>query len=259
MSTVQVTVENRIATVTLNRPEAMNAIDPETKRLLHETWARIDRDDEIWVAIITGTGDKAFTTGSDLKKTLPAQESFAQQLFGSSNSGSIVTGLTTDKPLIAAVNGYAVGGGLELALACDIRVCSENAQFALSEVKIGSIPGAGGTQRLPRTVGLSDAMLMLLTGDRCDAQTALRIGLVSRVIPQAALMEEARAIAERIAANAPLAVRAVKRLVRSGLDMPLPAAIDAERSVFGLLYNSEDRVEGRKAFAEKRKPRYRGR
>ena len=171
----------------------------------------------------------------------------------------MISGLETDKPLIAAVNGYAMGGGMELALACDIRICSQNAQFALSEVKVGSLPGSGGTQRLPRAVSLSNAMLMLLTGDRIDADEAYRIGLVSKVVPQAELMPAARGIAEKIAANAPLSVRAVKRLVRQGLDMPLAQAIDMERYVFGLLYASEDRIEGRKAFAEKRKPNYKGR
>ena len=260
MAAVEVTVENRIATVTLNRPEAMNSVDPNMRRLLHTTWDRIRSDDEIWVTIITGAGEKAFCTGSDLKKTMPLQESFASQTFGPeiSGAGRMIDGLDMDKPLIAAVNGYAMGGGLELALACDIRICSENAQFALSEVKVGSIPGSGGTQRLPRAVSLSNAMLMLLTGDRVDASEAHRIGLVSKVVPQTELMEAARDIAQRIAGNAPLSVRAVKRLVRQGMDLPLAQAIDAERYVFGLLYGSEDRIEGRKAFAEKRKPNYKG-
>lgn len=261
MAAVEMTVENRIATVLLNRPEAMNAVDPEMRALLHRTWERIRTDDEIRVAIITGAGEKAFCTGSDLKKTMPTQDSFARQAFGPPlpGTGAVIAGLETDKPLIAAVNGYAMGGGLELALACDVRICSQNAQFALSEVKVGSLPGSGGTQRLPRAVSLSNAMLMLLTGDRVDAGEAHRIGLVSRVVPQPELMTAAREIAGKIAANAPLSVRAVKRLVRQGMDMPLAQALDMERYVFGLLYNSEDRIEGRKAFAEKRKPQYKGR
>jgi E-phenylitaconyl-CoA hydratase len=260
MASVEVTVDQHVATVLLNRPEAMNAVDPEMRALLRDTWERIKTDEDVWVAIITGAGEKAFSTGSDLKKTMPIQESFARQAFGAPivGAGAMIAGLETDKPLIAAVNGYAMGGGMELALACDIRICSQNAQFALSEVKVGSLPGSGGTQRLPRAVSLSNAMLMLLTGDRIDANEAYRIGLVSRVVPQAELMKTAREIAERIAANAPLSVRAVKRLVRQGLDMPLSHAMDTERYVFGLLYNSEDRIEGRKAFAEKRKPNYKG-
>lgn len=261
MASVEITVENHIATVLLNRPEAMNSVDPEMRALLHQTWERIRTDENIWVAIITGAGGKAFSTGSDLKKTMPIQESFARQTFGPpiAGAGAMISGLDTDKPLIAAVNGYAMAGGMELALACDIRICSQNAQFALSEVKVGSIPGSGGTQRLPRAVSLSNAMLMLLTGERIDADEAYRIGLVSKVVPPDELMKTAREIAGKIAANAPLSVRAVKRLVRQGLDLPLAQAIDMERYVFGLLYASEDRIEGRKAFAEKRKPDYKGR
>jgi E-phenylitaconyl-CoA hydratase len=261
MATVELTVAQHVATVRLNRPEAMNAVDPEMRALLHEAWDRIRDDDDIRVAVVTGCGEKAFCTGSDLKKTMPAQETYAQQTFGAPTPAmrSIAPGLEMDKPFIAAVNGYAIGGGLELALACDIRICSDNAQFALSEVRVGSIPGSGGTQRLPRSVGMSDAMLMMLTGERIDAAEAYRIGLVSRVFPAAELLAQAHAIAAKIAANAPLSVRAVKRLVRQGLSMPLPAALDTERYVFGLIYNTEDRIEGRKAFAEKRKPEYKGR
>jgi len=260
MASVEITVDQRIATVVLNRPEALNSVDPGMRALLHETWERIRTDDGIRVVIITGAGGKAFCTGSDLKKTMPTQDSFARQTFGPSipGSGAIIAGMDTDKPLIAAVNGYAMGGGMELALACDIRICSHSAQFALSEVRVGSLPGSGGTQRLPRAVSLSNAMLMLLTGDRIDANEAYRIGLVSKVVPPAELMNAAREIAEKIAANAPLSVRAVKRLVRQGMDIPLSHAIDTERYVFGLLYNSEDRIEGRKAFADKRKPDYKG-
>ncbi|MEN3292785.1 MAG: (E)-benzylidenesuccinyl-CoA hydratase [Burkholderiales bacterium] len=256
---VIIEVADYVAIITLNRPEAMNSIDPETRQELKGIWARIHADDSIRVAILTGAGEKAFCTGSDLKKTMPPKESFAQTTFGQAESDHLLAGLTTDKPLICAINGYAMGGGMELALACDIRLASENAQFALSEVRIGSIPGAGGTQRLPRAIGASNAMLMLLTGDRIDAAEALRVGLVSKVVPAAELMSTAQTIARRIAQNAPLSVRAVKRLVRQGMDMPLNAAIDHERYVFGLLRDTEDRIEGRHAFQEKRTPAYKGR
>jgi E-phenylitaconyl-CoA hydratase len=160
--------------------------------------------------------------------------------------------------VICAVNGYAVGGGLELALACDICIAADNARFGLTEVRVGSIPGSGGVQRLPRAVGKSNAMLMLLTGDVVDAQEAWRIGIASKVVPLPQLMPTARDIAARIAANAPLAVRALKRLVTQGIDMPLVHALDVDKYMFGLLRDTEDRIEGRKAFQEKRKPRYRG-
>jgi E-phenylitaconyl-CoA hydratase len=256
---VKFDISERVAIVTLNRPESLNAVDPDTRAELHRIWDQVRRDDAIWAVIVTGAGEKAFCTGSDLKKTLPSDRSFASQVYGPDPAPTFLGDLhLTDKPLIAAINGYAMGGGLELALACDIRICSSNAVFALSEVKIGSLPGAGGTQRLTRAIGQSDAMLMLLTGDRIPAAEAHRIGLVSRVVEPAQLQEEARAIARRIIENAPLAVRAVKRLAYQGLDMPLSHGIAMERQAFGLLYASADRVEGRKAFAEKRIPAYRG-
>jgi len=248
-----------VATVTLNRPEAMNSIDPETRTELREVWQRVANDDAVRCVVLTGAGEKAFCTGSDLKKTMPPKESPAQLTFGQAQSTHLLTGMEMDKPIICAINGYAMGGGVELALACDVRIASENAQFALSEVRIGSIPGAGGTQRLPRLMGQSDAMLMLLTGDRVDAQEALRTGLVSRVVPAAQLLETAHAIAVRIAQNAPLSVRAVKRLVREGSAMPLDRALALESYVFGMLRDTEDRIEGRRAFQEKRAPVYRGR
>lgn len=257
--TLQIAVEDGVATLTLNRPEALNSIDPETRLELRAAWQRIANDEGIRVVILTGAGEKAFCTGSDLKKTMPPKESFAELTFGSNQSDHILAGMDIDQPIICAINGHAIGGGLELALACDIRIASANATFGLSEVRIGSIPGGGGTQRLPRAIGASSAMLLLLTGDRVDADEALRLGLISRVTSPGELLASARAIAERIAANAPLAVRSVKRLVRDGMDMPLPGAIALERYAFGLLRDTEDRIEGRRAFQEKRAPQYRGR
>jgi E-phenylitaconyl-CoA hydratase len=252
-------VTDHVATITLNRTEAMNSLDPESLADLNEIFQRANNDDRVRVIILTGAGDKAFCTGSDLKKTNPPNESFAELTFGRPRWLYPFAGLEIDKPMICAVNGFALAGGMELALACDIRIASSNAQFGQSEVCVGSIPAAGGTQRLPRMVGLSDAMLMMLTGDRIDADTALRIGLVSRVVPFDQLTDEAIRIAQRIASNAPLAVRAVKRLVRDGLDLPLLTAIQSEQFALGLLRDTEDRLEGRKAFQEKRKPIFVGR
>jgi E-phenylitaconyl-CoA hydratase len=252
-------IREGVAIITLNRPEAMNSIDPETRAELRQAWQRAAEDDAVRCVVLTGAGEKAFCTGSDLKKTMPPKESPAQLTFGQAQSNHLLAGMEMDKPILCAVNGYAMGGGMELALACDVRIASENAQFALSEVRIGSIPGAGGTQNLPRLIGRSDAMLMLLTGDRVDAQEALRTGLVSKVVPQAQLLETALAIASRIAQNAPLSVRAVKRLVRDGAGLPLDQAMAMESYVFGMLRDTEDRIEGRRAFQEKRPPVYRGR
>ena len=252
-------VADRVATITLNRPEALNALDPDSLVELNEAFQRANADAEVRVVILTGAGGKAFCTGSDLKKTMPPKESFAELTFGRPKWLYPFAGMEIDKPMICAVNGYALAGGMELALACDIRIASTNAQFGQSEVRVGSIPAAGGTQRLPRMIGRSDAMLMMLTGNSISAEEALRIGLVSRIVPPDDLIAVAREIALRIAENAPLAVRAVKRLVRDGMDMPLLAAIQAEQFALGLLRDTEDRLEGRRAFQERRKPNYQGR
>ena len=252
-------VDQGVAIITLNRPEVMNSIDPETREELSLLWRRIAQDNQVRCVVLTGAGDRAFCTGSDLKKTMPPKESVAQMTFGASESTHLLSGMDIDQPIICAINGYAMGGGLELALACDIRVASDTAQFALSEVRIGSIPGAGGTQNLPRLVGMSDAMLMLLTGDRVDALEALRLGLVSRVVPPAELLNCALSIAQRIAQNSPLSVRAIKKVVKNGLQMPLEQAIQHEAHIFGLLRDTEDRIEGRQAFQEKRPPVFKGR
>ena len=253
---VSIQVQDFIATVTIDRPGAMNSLDTESIEALQAAWSRISTDKEIRVAILTGSGDRAFCAGSDLKKTIPPSESFAELHFG--RQPSPLGTLRTSKPIIAAINGYALGGGLELALMCDIRMASEKAVFGLPEVCIGSIPGAGGTQRLIRAVGQSDAMLMLLSGSRIDAHEALRIGLVCRVFSGNTLQEGALEVARQIARNAPLAVSAVKRLATLGGEMSLSAGLELEQQSFGLLRNSEDRIEGRRAFAEKRTPRFVG-
>lgn len=256
---IEYTVSNYVATVTINRPEALNAIDLETRTQMRDLWLRIQHDDQVRVVVFTGAGHKAFCVGADLKKTMPPKESFAELTFGQAQSDHLLAGLIDlEKPVICAVNGYAMGGGLELALACDIRLASDNAQFALSESRIGSIPGAGGTQTLPRTIGTSNAMLMMLTGERITAERALQLGLISEVVAQEDLLQTAQAIATKIAQNAPLSVRAIKKLVYEGIDIPLRTAINYERQAFGLLRDTQDRIEGRLAFQEKRPPQYKG-
>lgn len=255
---IEIEVNDRVAVVTLNRPEAMNSIDPSMREQLQATWRRLAEDDDIWVAVVTGAGDRAFCTGSDLKGTPPPAESYAAQTFGSAVDHHLLAGMQMDKPTIAAVNGYAVGGGLEIALGCDIRLASRSASFGLSEVRVGSIPGAGGSQRLPRLMHHSMAMQMLFTGQLIDADTALRTGLVSEVVGPEDLLPRAKDIAAQIAANAPLSVRAVKRLVRTGENLPLTTALEVEGYVWGLLRDAKDRLEGREAFVQKRPPRYAG-
>ncbi|WP_291408726.1 enoyl-CoA hydratase/isomerase family protein [Actinophytocola sp.] len=245
--------------ITLNRPAKLNSIDPVMRKELKQVWASVSTDPDIRVCVLTGAGTRSFCTGSDLTATPKPDRAFAADLFGANGTDHLLAGLTTEVPLIAAVNGYAIGGGLEIALACDIRLASENAQFGLSEVRVGSIPGAGGTQRLPRIVGRSLAMQMMLTGDRIGADHALRAGLVSEVLPSNELLPRATAIAERIADNAPLSVRAIKRLVQLGLDAPLGTALQLEHAAFGLIRDTADRAEGRAAFTEGRPARYTGR
>jgi E-phenylitaconyl-CoA hydratase len=256
--TVSLEIEGHIALVTLNRPESMNALDPESVEQLQTLWKKLSCDHNVRVVVLTGAGDRSFCTGADLKKTQPPKQSFAELHYGSIQSDHDLKNLQTSKPVIAAINGYALGGGLEIALQCDIRIASDQATFGLPEVCIGSIPGAGGTQRLIRSIGQSDAMLMLLTGSRIDAQEALRIGLVSRVVSPDLLIQTAKSIAIQIAANAPLAVSAVKQLALMGREIPIMSGLEMEKQAFGILLNSEDRIEGRTAFKEKRKPHFNG-
>lgn len=247
-----------VAMVRLNRPEAMNSIDPDTRDALRSAWADIASDDAIRVAILTGTGDKSFCTGTDLRASPPPIGGFAEQMF-TTGKRNLTDGMQMLKPIIAAINGYAIGGGLELALACDLRIASENASFALSEVKLGSLAGSGGTQRLIRVIPQAVAMKMLLTGERIDALEAHRVGLVSDVTPLDQLMPLALQLAERICDNAPLSVRAAKLAALRGSEMSTEDGLILEQALFGLLRDTEDRAEGRQAFAEKRKPRYKGR
>ncbi len=250
--------DGHVATITLNRPDAANALDPETMDALARAWDEVARDEEVWVAIITGAGDRFFCAGADLKKTPPPAESFAVGLF---QPGGIRLTPPADlwKPTIAAINGMAIGGGLEIALACDLRIASETAQFGLGEVKVASLAGQGGTQRLPRAIPLAVAMKMLLTGQRIDAHEAHRVGLVSDLYPPERLMDGARDLAQVICENAPLSVRAAKMAALQGLNVPLPSGLQLEHQLWGILRDTQDRLEGRRAFAEKRQPEWRGR
>lgn len=254
---VDFTVDSGVAYVTLNRPSKHNAIDQATRDELRIIYREISNDPSIRVAVITGAGERAFCAGVDLKNSPNVPNGIAQEEFGG-ETNHLLKDFPTDKPIICAINGYALGGGLEIALRADIRIASENASFGLPEVRIGSIPGSAGTQLLPRVVGVPHAMRLILTGDRIDATEALRIGLVEEVIPLVELHARATEIAQTIANNAPLAVAAAKKLVLQSLESPLEAGIALERYAFGLLRETEDREEGRAAFAEKRTPQFRG-
>jgi E-phenylitaconyl-CoA hydratase len=247
--------QDGIAKITLNRPEVMNALDPETYTEITEAFREIDRDPAIRVGIITGAGDRAFTAGADLKLMHSGSADLAQWSPWQRDRWDF--GATAAKPLIAAVNGYALAGGLELALVCDIRIASPNAVFGTPEVKWNLLHGYG-SYRLPQIISLSHAMEMLLTGEFIDAATAERIGLVSRIVPAADLQAEATRIAERIAGNGPMAVRMTKELVQHGLEASPAEYFRLMHEYYSRVDATEDQAEGLQAFAQKRSPRYPG-
>lgn len=243
-----------IALVTINRPERLNACDFETYARLAEIWKEFRDDADLRVGILTGVGDRAFCAGSDVKSNYvsrPTGEEPQNELFPVMHE--------LDKPLIAAINGHANGGGLEQALACDLRVAAEHSQFGLGEVRLGWLPGAGGTQRLPRLIPRGRALEMLITGSRIGADEALRLGLIDHVVPKDAHLDKALAIATEIEKSAPLAVQKIKRAVKLGLDLPLPEALKVEKELYLWLQNTDDAREGARAFAEKRAPQWKGR
>ena len=243
-----------IARITLNRPEVLNALDPATYTEITEAFREIERDEDILVGIITGAGEKAFTAGADLKIMHTGGGDLSQWTPWRQDRWDF--GATTSKPLIAAINGYALAGGLELALVCDIRIASPNAVFGTPEVKWNLLHGFGA-YRLPRIISLSHAMEMLLTGEFIDAATAERIGLVSRVVPADGLQAEADRIARVIAGNGPMAVRMTKELVLGGLSASPPEHFRLMQEYYSRVDATADQSEGLTAFAEKRTPRYR--
>lgn len=247
-----------IATITINRPERMNAMDAEHYRLLSEAWITVRDDPAVRVAIITGAGERSFTAGADLKSFIPSQPTMAEMML--TQTGQLLNrGLEVWKPVISAINGFCVGGGMTLMLATDIRVAAEHAMFGVSEVKRGVFPANGGTQRIARQLPYAIAMELLLVGDNIDSATAARWGLINAVVPKEKLMETAFAYARRIAANAPLAVQAAKELAVRGLDVDLPTGLRIEQIMLRHLQGTEDVREGTKAFAEKRAPKFVGR
>jgi len=252
---LRVSAEDGIALVRMSRPEVLNALNTRLLDELEIAFQAFRQDEAVKVVILTGAGEKAFVAGADIKELtkLDGVSGRAHSLRGQQVLNAIEN---CPKPVIAAVNGYCLGGGCELALACHIRIASESARFGQPEVKLGLIPGYGGTQRLPRLVGTGRAIEILLTADTLDAKEAERIGLVNRVVPAADLLDYCRQLAKKIIANGPLATRLALQSVYAGADLPVAQALAIEAGLFGLACGTDQMKEGTTAFLEKRKPEF---
>ena len=248
--------KDAVAVITINREKQLNSINGQTSRDMLAAWEDFRDDPALRVAILTGVGEKAFSTGMDLVATAQGENQFEGR---PAPFGGFTKRLPIYKPIIAAINGYCLAGGLELALTCDIRICTPEARFGLPEVRWAIMPGAGGTQRLPRAIPQAWANYMVLTGEQIDAETALQLGLVSHIVPREDLLDRAHQIAAIICERGPLAVRTAKEAIQRGQDMPLDHGLAYEDVLLTRLMATEDAKEGPLAFAEKRKPEYKGR
>jgi enoyl-CoA hydratase len=246
-----------IATITINRPKVLNALDSATLAELRHVMLELAQDAGVRVVVLTGAGEKAFAAGADIKELAALTPVGARE---QARQGQLVLEAIEQlgKPVIAAINGYALGGGCELAMACTIRLAADTARLGQPEINLGLIPGYGGTQRLARLVGRGRALELLLTGEPITAAEAYRIGLVNRVVPLADLGGAARALAQTLASKAPIAIRAILDAVDAGLSMPLAESLSHEAALFGLVASTDDMREGTRAFLEKRKPEFKG-
>ena len=259
MSTYEtITVEKRgaVAVLTINRPDKLNALNMQVHTEGVAALDELKRDDEVRVLVITGSGEKSFIAGADISEFTKQTPVTQRDLF---NEKTLFNSIDTfPKPVIAMVNGFCLGGGNELALACDLRICSENAKFSQPEINLGIIPGGGGTQRLTNLIGEGRAMEMILTGDMIDAQTALNFGLVNHVYPAAELEAKTMDLANKIAEKAPIALQLIKEAVKFASRSSLDEGLRREVDLFAICFSTEDKQEGVSAFLEKRKPVFKG-
>jgi enoyl-CoA hydratase len=247
--------ENNIGIVTINRPKSLNTLNIEVFKELYEMFGEIENDPEIRVVIITGEGDRAFAAGVDILEMKDKSSVEIEKFIRiARKAGDRIYNLS--KPVIAAINGFAYGGGNELALDCDLRIASENAKFGQQEINLGIIPGGGAVQKLSRLIGMARAKEIVFTGDTIDARTALEMGFINKVVPQAKLLEEAKALAQKLASKSGIALYYAKKAFNSGADMSLSSAMDIDESYFGRCFSTEDQKEGMRAFVEKRKPEF---
>lgn len=255
---VQYRIDQGIGRLTINRPEKLNALDRDTVQDIDRCVAAAAGDPGVGVLVLTGAGEKAFVAGADIKE-LSSQTPAGGDAYARAGQGVFDRLERLGKPSLAAINGYALGGGLELALACTLRIAAETARVGLPETTLGIIPGYGGTQRLARLIGPGRAMELILTGEMIDAREAHRIGLVNRVVPAAELAASADALARTLLARGPMALRLAMQAIQQGLDMSLADGQRLEAALFGLICSTEDMREGTRAFLEKRKPAFQGR
>ena len=256
-NTLLIAEENGLAVVTINRPKALNALNSDVLDELSAAFDELAMQDSVKVVILTGGGDKAFVAGADITQ-MKDMNVIEGKLFAEKGQGVFTKIEQFPKPVIAAVHGFALGGGCEISMACDIRIASDAAKFGQPEVGLGIVPGFGGTQRLARLVGRGMAKLLIYTADIIDAQEALRIGLVQKVVAPDVLLEEAKAIAGRIMKKSSVAVNLAKDAINRGMEMDIPNAMQYEAYIFGTCFASEDQTEGMTAFVEKRKPAFSG-